>query len=176
MGEWSGRVPTQKRDAMIRAAGRFVCAAIVVLLIAVAVIPAGALAGSNCFGLSASDCRLVGTAANNIGRETSFQFAFNLSVKSNTPNQNATITAKGNGALAVDSQGLQDSLVGSTSDIYKAIKATLSLDLSSQATTNAGFGSQTTTGGGHEDLIVLDGVTYVRTTGADHQLGDWKAS
>ncbi|MHB8625313.1 MAG: DsbA family protein [Aggregatilineales bacterium] len=165
--------------SMIRAAGRLFCAAVAGTLIATLALPVGVRAASNCFGLSASDCRLVAAASANINKETSFQFALDLSLKTSGAGQGAsTVTAKGNGALAFDTQALQNSLSGPTStDLTNALKGTVHLDLSSQTTNSGGaFGAQSTTSAGQVEFVVLDGTAYSRTTGANNQFGDWQAA
>jgi len=161
---------------MIRAAGRLICAAAIGTLMAASAMPAGALAG-NCFGLSASDCRVVVTASANIAKETSFSFALDFSLKtSGTGQGDANVRAKGSGALAFDFQGLQNLAPNSSPDYNKVLKGTIHLDLSSQMTASSGFGNQTTSSAGQVEVVVLDGIAYTRTTDANNQLGDWHAA
>lgn len=162
---------------MIRAAGRFIGAAAIGMLVVASAFPAGALAASSCLGLSASDCRTVSVATANIARETSFNFALDFSLRTSGAGQgDSSVTAKGTGALALDLHGLQNLLASSTSDFNSLLKGTLHLDLSSQTTASSTFGNQTTTSSGQLDLVLLDGSAYVRTIGANSQLGAWQAT
>src|SRR5579864_2743042 len=110
---------------MIRATGRLICAAAIGTLLATSAFPVGALAG-NCFGLSASDCRLVVTAGANIAKETSFNFALDFSLKTSGISQgDSTTTVKGSGVLAFDPQALQNLPSNPTPDFSKILKGTV---------------------------------------------------
>lgn len=125
------------------------------------VTPTGAAAqqSTNCFKLTAANCKIYTTAIDNIIKLTTFQPVVDLTVDYRLNDQSLKYVAKGTGAVDL-SEGVLDAMeTGDQKKLVEAIKFSLNID-GTQTTIEKG--KKTTTQLAYK-LILLDGYIHFQT-------------